>query len=223
MVGFGVLDQAADGLAAAARHVLVGWAGDDAGLREGLSGTASRTVPAAAGPARDQEMNAVEDFLGALRGRPRPGRNHGRGKNGQTCALGGNYHNSFCWFEAVPRRIPLSFESNFRRPSSPVGNRPTHRPGETRYFGKDSAVADFRASPTLGRIVQIGPSNQSIARSWDEETRQLASSLSDFRERQTKPSDDCLLPASSSVPVSGPATISAISPIWGKTQALHPY
>lgn len=85
-----------------------------------------------------------------------------------------------CWFEAFPRRIPLSFERNFRRTSSPAGDGPSHRPEETRCFGEDSAVADFCASPTLGRNGQIDLSDQSIARSWNEETRQPVSSLSDF-------------------------------------------
>ena len=60
-----------------------------------------------------------------------------------------------CRFEDIPRRIPLSFETSSRGASLPAGDGPFHRPGETRYFGEDSAVADFCASPKLGRIGQI--------------------------------------------------------------------
>ena len=60
-----------------------------------------------------------------------------------------------CRFEDVPRRIPLSFETSSRRASLPAGDGPSRRPGETRCFVEDSAVVDFCASPTLGRIGQV--------------------------------------------------------------------
>jgi len=68
MVAVGIFNQVADGLAAtAAGHVLIRRGADETGLGQGFTRPTGRTVPAATSTARNQEVNAVNDFFGKCR------------------------------------------------------------------------------------------------------------------------------------------------------------
>jgi len=83
---FSVLDEVADGFAAAAaRHVLVGRAADQAGLDQRLAGAARGAVPAAAGPAGNQKVDGI-DHRRAVRRRAECGRGQGREREGFEAA-----------------------------------------------------------------------------------------------------------------------------------------